>query len=437
MDQSISVKTIPPIEIPLVPAKPFDARVHVPGSKSITNRALLIAALASGTSTLKNVLFSDDTEYMIAALLKLGIGLDIDRELNEIVVYGQGGELGLPADPLFIGNSGTCARFLTTAVALGHGDYIIDGNERMRQRPIQDLVDGLKGLGVDVTTVGNTGCPPLTVHARGLGGGETSVAGSTSSQYLSSILLSAPYAASQVTIHVKGKLVSRPYVVMSARMMLQFGARVSWKDDSEITVFPDKKYLGREYLIESDYSSASYFAGAAALTRGHVALTMLPANSLQGDAAFLDILEQMGARVEQNNDTIDVTGTGKLTGVDVDMYDCSDLVPTVAVLGAFASGRTRISNVENIRVKESDRIAAVTTELRRIGARVEEFKDGLEVEGGKPLHGASIKTYDDHRIAMAFSLAGLKVKGIKIEDPGCVAKTYPKFFDEFLKLAKR
>ncbi len=424
-----------PIEIPLAPAKPFDARVHVPGSKSITNRALLIAALATGRSTLRNVLFSDDTEYMIGALLKLGIGLDVDRERNVIVVHGKGGELGVPAGPIYIGNSGTCARFLTTAVALGHGDYVIDGNERMRQRPIQDLVDGLKGLGVDVTTVDGTGCPPLTVHAGGLRGGETSVAGSTSSQYLSSILLSAPYAASQVTIHVKGKLVSRPYVVMSARMMLQFGARVSWKDDREITVFTDKKYGGREYAIESDYSSASYFAGAAALAGGHVVLTQLPANSLQGDAAFLEILERMGVRVEQHDDAVDVTGTGKLSGVEVDMYDCSDLVPTVAVLGAFASGKTRISNVENIRVKESDRIAAVTAELRRIGARVDEFKDGLEVEGGNALHGASIKTYDDHRIAMAFSLAGLKVKGIKIEDPGCVAKTYPKFFEEFLRIA--
>jgi 3-phosphoshikimate 1-carboxyvinyltransferase len=430
------VKAIPPIEIPLAPAKPFDARVHIPGSKSITNRALLIAALASGTSTLRNVLFSDDTEYMIGALLKLGIGLDIDRERNEIVVYGRGGELDVPKDPIFIGNSGTCARFLTTAVALGHGKYVIDGNERMRQRPIQDLVDGLKGLGVAVTTIGDTGCPPLTVDADGLRGGETTVSGSTSSQYLSSILLSAPYAASQVTINVKGKLVSRPYVVMSARMMLQFGARVSWKDDREITVFTDKKYMGQEYVIESDYSSASYFAGAAALVGGHVAMTQLPANPLQGDAAFLGIIEQMGARVEQHDDTVEVTGAGKLIGVDVDMYDCSDLVPTVAVLGAFASGKTRISNVENIRVKESDRIAAVTAELRRIGARVEEFKDGLEVEGGKPLHGASIKTYDDHRVAMAFSIAGLKVKGIKIEDPGCVAKTYPKFFDEFLKLVR-
>lgn len=430
------MKAIPPIEIPLAPAKPFDARVHIPGSKSITNRALLIAALASGTSTLRNVLFSDDTEYMIGALLKLGIGLDIDRERNEIVVYGRGGELDVPKDPIFIGNSGTCARFLTTAVALGHGKYVIDGNERMRQRPIQDLVDGLKGLGVAVTTIGDTGCPPLTVDADGLRGGETTVSGSTSSQYLSSILLSAPYAASQVTINVKGKLVSRPYVVMSARMMLQFGARVSWKDDREITVFTDKKYMGQEYVIESDYSSASYFAGAAALVGGHVAMTQLPANPLQGDAAFLGIIEQMGARVEQHDDTVEVTGAGKLIGVDVDMYDCSDLVPTVAVLGAFASGKTRISNVENIRVKESDRIAAVTAELRRIGARVEEFKDGLEVEGGKPLHGASIKTYDDHRVAMAFSIAGLKVKGIKIEDPGCVAKTYPKFFDEFLKLVR-
>ncbi|MBN2153078.1 MAG: 3-phosphoshikimate 1-carboxyvinyltransferase, partial [Candidatus Lokiarchaeota archaeon] len=406
------------------------------GSKSITNRALLIAALADGTSTLRNVLFSDDTEFMIGALRELGIDLDVDRGRNEVVVHGKGGEIGVPAGPIYVGNSGTCARFLTTAVALGHGDYVIDGNERMRQRPIQDLVDGLVELGVDVTTVDGTGCPPLTVHASGLRGGETSVSGSTSSQYLSSILLSAPYAASPVRIRVEGKLVSRPYVAMSARMMEQFGARVTWKGDDEIAVSTDEKYKGRDYAIESDYSSASYFAGAAALAGGRVVLTRLPADSLQGDAAFLEIIGRMGARVEQRDNAVDVTGTGKLAGIDADLFDCSDLVPTVAVLGAFASGKTRIRNVENIRVKESDRIASVTAELRRIGARVEEFKEGLEVEGGGALHGASIKTYDDHRIAMAFSLAGLKVKGIKIEDPGCVAKTYPRFFEELGALTR-
>ena len=424
------------LDIPLL-KRPFDKAILIPGSKSITNRALLIAALASGNSTLRNVLFSDDTEYMIGALLKLGISLDIAREQNVIIVYGKGGALDRPSEPIFIGNSGTCARFLTTAVALGHGDYVIDGNERMRQRPIQDLVDGLKGLGVDVSTINSTGCPPLTVHASGIRGGETTVQGSTSSQYLSSILLSAPYASKDVIVHVKGKLVSRPYVVMSARMMMQFGARVSWKEDSEIYVFTDKKYAGREYMIESDYSSASYFAGAAALTGSHAVLTRLPANSLQGDAVFLEILERMGATVDQNEETVDVTGTGTLEAIDVDMYDFSDLVPTVAVLAAFARGTTRITNVENIRVKESDRIAAIATELKKIGTAVTEHRDGLEIQGGCKLHGASIQTYDDHRVAMSFAIAGLKVPGIKIENPGCVAKTYPKFFDEFLGLAKK
>jgi 3-phosphoshikimate 1-carboxyvinyltransferase len=423
------------IEIPVL-EQPFDKTIHIPGSKSITNRALLISALASGTTTLKNVLFSDDTEYMINALTKLGIGMDIDKEQNEISVHGKDGFLDTPGEPIFIGNSGTCARFLTTAVTLGQGDFVIDGNDRMRQRPIQDLVDGLKGLGVDIETENDSGCPPLLVHANGLKGGMTAVNGSTSSQYLSSILLSAPYASGPITISIHGRLVSRPYVVMSTRMMQDFGARVEWNSDNEITTYTDEKYIGKdEYVIESDYSSASYFGAAAALTGSHVKMTLLPKNALQGDDVFLGILQRMGAKITQRGSTVEVSGTGKLTGIDVDMFDCSDLVPTVAVIAAFAEGHTRITNVENIRVKESDRIAALATELQKIGADVTEYQDGLEIHGdASALHGATIKTYDDHRVAMGFSVTGLRVPGIVIENPGCVAKTYPAFFDEFMTL---
>ena len=431
------MNTIPFIEIPVLD-QPFDKAIRIPGSKSITNRALLIAALASGTTTLKNVLFSDDTEYMINALTKLGISMDIDKEQNEISVHGKDGVLDNPIESIFIGNSGTCARFLTTAVTLGEGDFVIDGNERMRQRPIQDLVDGLKGLGVDIETDNDSGCPPLVIHANGLKGGMTTVNGSTSSQYLSSILLSAPYAKGPITIYIHGKLVSRPYVVMSTRMMDQFGARVEWNSDNEITTYTDEKYIGKdEYVIESDYSSASYFGAAAALTGSHVKMTLLPKDSLQGDKAFLGILQRMGAKIVQRGDAVEVKGTDNLHGIDVDMFDCSDLVPTVAVLAAFADGTTRITNVENIRVKESDRIAALAMELQKIGADVTEYQDGLEIRGNaSELHGASINTYDDHRVAMSFSVAGLKIPGIAIENPGCVAKTYPAFFDEFIALVQ-
>ncbi|HME51913.1 MAG TPA: 3-phosphoshikimate 1-carboxyvinyltransferase [Candidatus Lokiarchaeia archaeon] len=423
------------IKIPVLD-RPFDKVIRIPGSKSITNRALLIAALASGTTTLKNVLFSDDTEYMINALSMLGIGMDIDRVQNEITVQGKEGILENPGEPIFIGNSGTCARFLTTAVTLGEGDFVIDGNERMRQRPIQDLVDGLKGLGVDIETENDSGCPPLLVHASGLHGGVTNVSGATSSQYLSSILLSAPYASGPITILINGKLVSRPYVVMSTRMMQDFGARVEWNTDNELTTYTDVKYLAKDdYIIESDYSSASYFGAAATLTGSHVKMTLLPKDSLQGDKAFLDILQRMGAKIVQRGDVVEVTGTGKLRGISVDMFDCSDLVPTVAVLAAFAEGTTRITNVENIRVKESDRIAVLATELQKIGANIIEYQDGLEIRGdASALHGASIETYDDHRVAMSFSVAGLKIPGIAIENPSCVAKTYPAFFDEFMAL---
>jgi 3-phosphoshikimate 1-carboxyvinyltransferase len=431
------MNTTSTIEIPVLDGT-FDKVIHIPGSKSITNRALLIAALASGTSTLKNVLFSDDTEYMINALSKLGIGMDIDKEQNEITVHGKDGVLENPGEPIFIGNSGTCARFLTTAVTLGQGDFVIDGNDRMQQRPIQDLVDGLKGLGVDIETGNDSGCPPLLVHASGLKGGITTVNGSTSSQYLSSILLSAPYATHPITININGKLVSRPYVVMSTRMMEEFGARVEWNADNEITTYTDQKYIGKdEYVIESDYSSASYFGAAAALTGSHVKMTLLPKNALQGDEAFLGILQRMGAKILQRGNTVEVKGTDQLRGINVDMFDCSDLVPTIAVLAAFAEGTTRITNVENIRVKESDRIDALATELQKIGADVTEYRDGLQIRGNASvLHDASISTYDDHRVAMSFSVAGLKIPGIVIENPGCVAKTYPTFFDEFLNLVQ-
>nr|MDO8118246.1 3-phosphoshikimate 1-carboxyvinyltransferase [Candidatus Sigynarchaeota archaeon] len=415
---------------------PFDVALQVPGSKSITNRALIIAALSSGESLLRNALFSDDTEYMIQALLDLGIDVSVDRDECTIKVVGQGGNIRMPAHPLSVGNSGTCMRFLASVVTLGHGTFTLDGNPRMRERPIKDLIDGLRMLGIEVAYLGKVGFPPVEIKANGFPGGATCVKGDISSQYISSILLSAPLASSPVTVTIDGNFVSRPYVAMTTALMQEFGATVSWKESHTIEVRNDARYSGKVYTIESDYSSASYFMAAAALTGSKARLGYLPRNTLQGDGAFARILVDMGAKVHHHENLVEVTGTGELHAIDIDMFDFSDLVPTVAVLGAFARGTTCIKNVGNIRFKESDRLHALATELTKIGATIMEHEDGLEITGmdASQYHGASIDTYDDHRIAMAFSIAGLKVPGIWINNPACITKTYPRFLNDLDQL---
>ncbi len=415
---------------------PFDVTLHVPGSKSITNRALIIAALSRGETLLRNALFSDDTEYMIQALLDLGIDVLVDKGESTIKIVGQGGNLRVPSRPLNVGNSGTCMRFLASVVALGHGTFTLDGNPRMRERPIEDLIDGLRTLGVQVTYLGKQGFPPVEIKANGFRGGATRVKGDVSSQYISSILLSAPLASSPVTVAIDGTLVSRPYVTMTTALMQEFGATVSWKDLHTIEVNIDARYSGKSYTIESDYSSASYFMAAAAVTGSTARLGYLPRRTLQGDAVLARVLVDMGARVHCHEDAVEVRGTGGLHAIDIDMFEFSDLVPTVAVLAAFARGTSRIKNVGNIRFKESDRLHALATELTKIGATIVELEDGLEIIGkdSSDYHGASIDTHDDHRIAMAFSIAGLKVPGIQINNPACITKTYPRFLNDLERL---
>ncbi|MFX0100943.1 MAG: 3-phosphoshikimate 1-carboxyvinyltransferase [Candidatus Hodarchaeota archaeon] len=414
--------------------QPFDKVFTIPGSKSITNRAMIISALADGESTLNNVLFSDDTRYMMDALRQLGIQIDVDEEGKKVVITGSNGEFSIPRDKIYVGNSGTCMRFLTSMLCLGKGEIVMDGNERMRERPIQDLIDGLKHLGTRIESINNDGCPPLKIHADGLDGGVVEMPGDKSSQYFSSILLSAPYARDDIEVKVIGELVSRPYVEMTTKMMQGFGAKVSYKDKNAIEVKNNPKYKGKNYYIESDFSSASYFMAAAALTGSKITLKYLPSNSLQGDSRFIEILRQMGASVKQGEDGIEVEGSGALNAIDTDMFDCSDLVPTVAVLACFARGTTNIKNVKNIRYKETDRLSAISNELKKIGASVVERDDGLEIRGDGVLKGALIETYDDHRIAMSFSLAGMKIDGVRIIDPACVNKTFPSYFEMLKRL---
>jgi 3-phosphoshikimate 1-carboxyvinyltransferase len=324
-------------------------------------------------------------------------------------------------------------RFLTALVALGHGRYRLDGVPRMRERPIQDLLDALAQLGVRARSENNDGCPPVVVEADGLRGGNVTIKGSTSSQFLSGLLMAAPFADQEMHITVEGTLVSVPYVTMTVEMLRQFGLTIEEQQPGAFRI-PGRQQGGvSNYEIEPDASAASYFFGTAAITGGTVSVSLPPA-SLQGDVGFVQVLQQMGCALDCNEsaNTITVTGS-RLRGIDVDMNDISDTVMTLAAVACFADGPTTIRNVAHIRHKETDRLAALAIELRRIGAVVEERDDGLTITPA-PLHGAVVQTYNDHRMAMSLALVGLKVPGIVIDEPACVAKTYPQFFEDLERL---
>lgn len=415
---------------------PIAATIRPPGSKSITNRALVCAALAEGESVLHGALDSEDTQVMIAALGDLGIGVNVQDRGRMLVVRGCGGAVPSQGADLFVANSGTTMRFLTALVTLARGQFRLDGVARMRERPIGDLVDGLRQLGARLECESPRQCPPVVVHAAGLRGGQAKIRGDVSSQFLSGLLMAAPYAEREVALAVDGVLVSVPYVQMTRRVMEAFGGEVAATADySEIRVSNRRRYRGREYAIEPDASAASYFFAAAVITGGKVTVEGLTRDSLQGDVAFVACLEQMGAFASESSAGITIEGR-PLHGIDVDMNAISDTVPTLAVVALFAEGPTRIRNVAHIRHKETDRIAAVACELRKLGADVDEFDDGLLIQP-HPLHGAAIDTYQDHRMAMSFALAGLRTPGVVIRDPGCVGKTYPDFFNDFNRVAGR
>lgn len=410
-------------------ARPVDAEVTVPGSKSYTNRALVMAALAGGRSVLRGALFSDDTHHMSDALRRLGIRVTADEKGARFEVEGCAGHIPAPEAELFVGNSGTSARFLVSLAALGRGTYAIDGVARMRERPIQDLLDGLRPLGVRTSTRYNNGCPPVLVEADGIAGGKTRMAGGTSSQYFTSILLAAPYARRDVEIEVAGDLTSRPYIDMTLAGMRDFGVEVRRDGYERFRVRAGQGYRGRAYDVEPDASSASYFFAAAALTGGRVRVRGLNLASAQGDVHFVDALERMGCRVEAGGDFIEVRGPKRLKGIDVDLNATPDLAQTLAVLAPFAEGPTTIRNVASMRIKETDRIAAVVTELRRLGVQAVELPDGLVIPPAKRILPAAVHTYDDHRMAMSFALIGLRAEGVVIRDPGCVSKTFPDYFE--------
>lgn len=410
---------------------PIEATVRVPGSKSLTNRALLIAALAEGRSTLRGALYSDDTRYMSGALRALGLEVRDDEPAASFEVVGHGGRFPATEATLDAGASGTAARFLTAALALGHGRYTLDGTERMRQRPIGPLLDALNQLGVDARSRAGNGCPPVDVVAAGLRGGVCRVRGDLSSQFLSALLMIGPCAGQGLTVEVEGLVVSRPFVGLTAAIVRDFGAEV--REAGDRFVVPPGHYTARDYQIEPDATAASYFFAAAALTGGRVRVDGLGAGAKQGDLAFVDVLAQMGCTVERAADFVAVRGPEQLRGIDVDLGPISDTAQTLAALAPFASGPVTMSNLAHTRHQETDRLAAVATELRRLGGRVDERPDGLTIYPAR-LHGGAVTTYDDHRMAMSFALIGLRVPGIAIADPGCVAKTFPDFFQRFAAL---
>lgn len=413
----------------------LNATVRVPGSKSLTNRALLIAALANGKTHLTNALFSDDSRYFVKALQTLGFDVQLDEANYEMTVTGLGGDIPAKKAELFIGNAGTAARFLSAFLTLGYGEYILDGEPRMRERPIGDLVEALEQLGCDIQPSekvegGKQICPPIKITASGLKGGRTTIAGDISSQFLSALLMVAPYAQKPIEVTLSTELNSKPYVDMTIAIMKDFGVEVQ-RDDYQSFTIPITNYQlpTTNYAIESDASAASYFFAAPAVCGGTVKVENISRKSVQGDVNFLDVLSQMGCNVEENDNSILVTRNSSLHGVDVDMRDIPDTAQTLAAIAPFADSPTRIRGIASARVKETDRVHATCTELARLGVRVEEAEDGMTIYPVEKMRSASIQTYNDHRMAMAFSLIGLRFDGVTIENPSCVSKTFPNFFD--------
>lgn len=412
--------------------------VTLPGSKSISNRALLLAALAQGDTTLANLLDSDDTHHMRQALTSLGVNLTATD--GELIVPGRGGPL-VTRDgrwELYLGLAGTALRPLTAALTLGSGTFVLDGTARMRERPVGDLVDALTPLGARIRYLGQPGYPPLEVTGTGLDGGTTRMRGDVSSQFLTSLLMAAPLARGPVTVEVVGEMVSKPYLDITLDMMRQFGARASHEDYRRFQVTPGPYRSPGRYLVEGDASSASYFFAAGAIRGPGLRVHGLTPDSVQGDVRFLEVIAAMGARVMRDGDAVLVRppATGRLRGVDLDLNHIPDAAMTVAVLALFADGPTTIRNIGNWRVKETDRLTAMATELAKVGARVEEGPDWLRVEPPSRWQHAEIDTYDDHRMAMCFSLAALGDAGVTIHDPDCVVKTFPDYFDRFRTLAR-
>ncbi len=404
--------------------KPPDATIRVPGSKSVTNRALILAALADGPSRITNPLFADDSYWLMDALVRLGIAVEANSGQQEICIQGRGGVIGGSGVDLFVGNAGTVARFLPPMLALGEGPYTVDGVSRMRERPVADLVDAMRELGAAVEYAREEGRFPLTIKGGGMRGGEARVSASKSSQFVSGLLMAAPYATRKVTLLAEGRK-EWPYVGITVALMRSFGVHVE-QAHGRFAVAP-AHYTARDYRVEPDASGASYFMAAAAVTGGRVSIPGLGSTSPQGDLRFARVLGDMGCTVEISQDSVQVEGPDRLKGVEVDMNAFSDTMITLSAIAPFATGPTTITNVGHTRLQETDRLQAVATELGRLGVETQTTSSSIRIIPGTIRPGV-IRTHGDHRIAMAFAVTGLTREGVRIQDPGCVTKTFPGYF---------
>ena len=424
-------------QITLNPIASVAGTVNLPGSKSVSNRALLLAAMASGTTRLTNLLDSDDIRHMLSALAQLGVQYELSSCKTICTVVGLGQAFSV-ADKLslFLGNAGTAMRPLCAALCLAQGEFELTGEPRMEERPIGSLVDSLRQAGADIRYLKNELYPPLLIKGTGLKGGHIEIDGSVSSQFLTAFLMAAPMAEQETSIAIIGELVSKPYIDITLHIMAQFGVIVSHDNYQHFTIKGQQTYQSPgDFLVEGDASSASYFLAAAAIKGGKVRVTGIGKNSIQGDIRFADVITAMGGRITWADSYIEAE-SGELQAVDLDMNHIPDAAMTIAITALFARGTTTIRNVYNWRVKETDRLAAMATELRKVGAIVEEGEDYLTITPPAQLRHAEIDTYNDHRMAMCFSLVALSDTTVTINNPGCTSKTFPEYFQQFAQLAQ-
>ncbi|WP_413477736.1 3-phosphoshikimate 1-carboxyvinyltransferase [Vibrio hibernica] len=421
----------------LQPINKISGEVNLPGSKSVSNRALLLAALSNGKTRLTNLLDSDDIRHMLNALSLLGVQYELSENNTVCDIEGLGGAfIATESLELFLGNAGTAMRPLAAALCLGQGEFILTGEPRMKERPIGHLVNALRTAGADIQYLENENYPPLKITATGLKAGTVCIDGSISSQFLTAFLMSAPLADGEIQIEIEGELVSKPYIDITLDIMAKFGVHVE-NDNYQTFVIPANQVYQSpgEFLVEGDASSASYFLAAAAIKGGEIKVTGIGKNSIQGDIQFADALELMGAEIEWGDDYV-LCRRKELNAIDMDFNHIPDAAMTIATAALFAKGTTSIRNVYNWRVKETDRLAAMATELRKVGAKVEEGHDYIIITPPQKLIHASIDTYDDHRMAMCFSLVALSDTAVTINDPKCTSKTFPTYFQKFNELSQ-
>lgn len=417
--------------ITLQPVKRFAGTINLPGSKSVSNRALLMAALSKGTTRLTNLLDSDDVRYMLEALSLLGVNYQLSNDRTICDIQGVGGKLSADKPlELYLGNAGTAMRSLAAVLCLGDNDITLTGEPRMKERPIKHLVDALRQGGANINYLENEGYPPLRLRG-GFLGGKIQVDGSVSSQFLTALLMVSPLAEQDTEIEIIGDLVSKPYIDITIKMMATFGVNVDHRNYQKFIIKSGQSYISpKHYLVEGDASSASYFLAAAAIKGGTVRVTGIGKHSLQGDTQFAYVLKEMGAKITVAEEYIECS-RGTLHGIDMDMNHIPDAAMTIATTALFAAGSTTIRNIYNWRVKETDRLAAMAAELRKVGAEIEEGHDYIKITPPSQLRHAEIKTYNDHRIAMCFSLVALSDTSVTILDPKCTAKTFPTYFEQF------